>query len=689
MFEVTNVDVQVHRMKGEDLAQSAAVRDGKAEFSWDGAHAVLGIEQTEEGTIGKLDLHIDQQSCEPNNNLAFDKPVCLSLHTNVVPRAVTALYLFGDWWTRPAFCSDFSTVPERTQVALIDTGDGFLCFVPMVGSEFKAVMGPGGTDWVSLSLTAGRDAQSSVHEPLFVCTEADTIYEAIRRAFAFLARERNIPQRCGRRYPEIFEYLGWCSWDAFYRDVDAQGIRDKARELREKNVPIRWMLIDDGWLSTKDDMLWDYAPDPEKFDGDLTGLVRDIKDSTDVRWIGVWRALSGYWAGVHPEGPLARFSREDLLFAGNGRVVPRPETDRAFRFSDTWHRLLRSFGVDFVKVDVQGAVKNHYEGSASMCAATKGLLEGLDASTCWFDGAQINCMGMAMEDILSRPSSAISRNSDDFLPRKEESFSEHLLQNAYNALYHGQMYWCDWDMFWTTHPHAAKHALLRAISGGPVYCSDRVGETDPGVLRPLAYEDGRILRMARPAVPMSENVFQDPQKVGVLMLSNVTSSGLGAVAAFNLADSAQCAFFMPREISGIAASERYAVWDWRGQTLLRVCAADEAVECAAEENNYRLFLVVPWSGGAACLGRTDKYMGIAAVEAVYPAADGQIIELAEQGPTAFLTNRRIERLRCNGDDAMHLLTVEPCDAPDGTYVSILRLPVRPERAVLRVTLSRT
>lgn len=95
-----------------------------------------------------------------------------------------------------------------------------------------------------------------------------------------------------------------------------------------------------------------------------------------------------------------------------------------------------------------------------------------------------------MENILSRPTSAISRNSDDFMPNKENGFVEHLLQNAYNSVYHDELYYCDWDMFWTKHEDAVKHSLLRAISGGPIYVSDQIGDTNPDVLKPLAYHNG-------------------------------------------------------------------------------------------------------------------------------------------------------------------------------------------------------
>ena len=63
----------------------------------------------------------------------------------------------------------------------------------------------------------------------------------------------------------MFRSLGWCSWDAFYREITEEKVRQKARELVEKKIPVRWMLMDDGWLSTKGELLCDFAPEPAKF----------------------------------------------------------------------------------------------------------------------------------------------------------------------------------------------------------------------------------------------------------------------------------------------------------------------------------------------------------------------------------------------------------------------------------------
>ena len=79
--------------------------------------------------------------------------------------------------------------------------------------------------------------------------------------------------------------------------------------------------------------------------------------------------------------------------------------------------------------------------------ATRCMNRELELDASLMDGIIINCMGMVMENVLGRPTSAMSRKIDDFFPEQENGFVEHLLQNAYNSTYHDEIYYCDCDMF--------------------------------------------------------------------------------------------------------------------------------------------------------------------------------------------------------------------------------------------------
>ncbi|MFR2091805.1 MAG: Sip1-related alpha-galactosidase [Bifidobacterium catenulatum] len=142
-----------------------------------------------------------------------------------------------------------------------------------------------------------------------------------------------------------------------------------------------------------------------------------------------------------------------------------------------------------------------------------GRHEGLDtAAVRHFGNALINCMGMALENYWHRPVSPIVRSSDDYLPRNPRSLAEHVMQNAFNALLMGELYHCDWDMFWSEHPHAWAHGIMRVLSGGPVYCSDAEGHTDEGMLRGPLCPGGEVPRPDSPGLPTLDSLLRDSRK---------------------------------------------------------------------------------------------------------------------------------------------------------------------------------
>lgn len=119
--------------------------------------------------------------------------------------------------------------------------------------------------------------------------------------------------------------------------------------------------------------------------------------------------------------------------------------------------------------------------------------------------------------------------------------------------------------FWTMHPDAMKHSLLRAVSGGPAYVSDKPGATDPGILKPLIYQDGEILMMDRSEKPTEDCAFSDPLTDGVLKLHNVAPYGngrAGGIAVYNLTGRKQQFSFAPADIPDLDMAESYRVYDY-------------------------------------------------------------------------------------------------------------------------------
>ena len=657
---------------------SAAVPVGRRS---DGRTAILcfSLEEKDGALTGRIDLEVKDRTLEDVPFLETVYPVRVRIPVAEMPEKITAIYLFSPWWTRPAFTENLSEIPKYTQAAFFKMEEDCVFVLPLVGSAFRTTLTGGGDDELVFEMTAGLGGIRKVNEPLFIMTRGKTAHEAAEKAFRELSRQTGLKLRKDRRIPEMSKYLGWCSWDAFYTEVSEEKLREKAREIRDKKVPFRWILIDDGWFTARDKTLSDLRPDPVKFPEGFQSMIADIKKETSVTWFGVWHALGGYWDGVAEDSAAALSEAPYLYDNPAGKLVPHPV--RGSGFYRDWYELLKKEGISFVKVDGQGAVPFYYRNGFPLARAARDIGFALESGASVMDGSVINCMGMPMENIVSRPSTAISRNSDDFFPLKEESFMEHLLQNAYNSLYHNEVYCCDWDMFWTRHEAAGKHALLRGISGGPVYVSDRVGETDPEVLKPLTYTDGRILMMERSARPTEDCIFTDPLFEGALKIHNFGLYGeeekAGGIAVYNLTGTEQSFRLSPSQVPELDPGKKYWIWDFRQKEALAGEGKD-TFSGSVEAGGCRWYVFVPRGRNGTCIGLSDKYAGFTAVETQFSKAGTDTVVLKESGTVTWLSDCRPVRVTAQGIDVT-------AQMESRGPVHTLRLPEEAGRAVLTVT----
>ena len=149
-------------------------------------------------------------------------------------------------------------------------------------------------------MTAYKGGQSGFSEPVFVWAKKNTVYEAVHTCAEAAAKETGALLKEEKTYPKMFDYLGWCSWDAFYTDISEEKVLAKGNELKEKQVPVHWMLLDDGWQSVREQRMYDLMPEKEKFPNGFADMVRRLKEDSSIEHVGVWHALGGYWGGIEP-----------------------------------------------------------------------------------------------------------------------------------------------------------------------------------------------------------------------------------------------------------------------------------------------------------------------------------------------------------------------------------------------------
>lgn len=235
-------------------------------------------------------------------------------------------------------------------------------------------------------------------------------------------------------------------------------------------------------------------------------------------------------------------------------------------------------GVDFVKIDTQGTARGKLiERDDFLKDCIELHLSVESAAEKYFGANVINCMGMSNLDLSFRPYSVLARNSDDFYPNRENGFKIHIMQNLFNSVFHRNLFWCDFDMWWTSHFNAKQSSVLRAVSGGPIYISDKVGETSCEYVFPLIDENGNVLKCADSAVPTEDCLFSDGSN-GVLKAYN-TLGDEGVVAVFNLADENQEICVTPADFNAEGRYAAYAYFDrtlWKNGTVRITLKPNEA-----------------------------------------------------------------------------------------------------------------
>jgi hypothetical protein len=252
--------------------------------------------------------------------------------------------------------------------------------------------------------------------PLALISFGNDVYPMVETSYECALELMDVQGRLRREkeYPEIFEFLGWCSWESYRKDIDEESLLKAAMVLEEGPTPIRYLLIDNGWLDLRNgNILYDFPVNAEKFPHGLEPVVEQIKAGGKIQWVGIWHTLLGYWGGIDPHGPLRQRLGEKIVETESGIFIPTPIGSGSFDYYNELHDYIRSEGFDFIKVDDQTKIGITATNLIPIDFAGRNIFRSLEASTRTHFEAVINCMAMGTQGAYHWSSSNIVRVSKD------------------------------------------------------------------------------------------------------------------------------------------------------------------------------------------------------------------------------------------------------------------------------------
>ncbi|KAJ4832878.1 flavodoxin-like fold protein [Turnera subulata] len=324
------------------------------------------------------------------------------------------VFRFKLWWMTQRMGTCGQDIPYETQFLIVEVRNGsnllgrsggahptalYAVFLPILEDDFRAVLQGNERNELEICLESGDPTvdKSEGRRLVFVAAGADPfdlIGNAVKTVEGHL---QTFSHRERKRIPDMLNWFGWCTWDAFYTDVTAEGVKRGLESFKNGGISPKFVIIDDGWQSVGMDAtsVGNYADNTANFairlthikenhkfqkngkedhrvDDPALGLrhiVTEIKEQHDVKYVYVWHAITGHWGGVKPDvNEMANYESKmtypipspgvesneqcDILksIATNGLGLVNP--DKAFNFYSDLHSYLASAGIDGVKVDV-------------------------------------------------------------------------------------------------------------------------------------------------------------------------------------------------------------------------------------------------------------------------------------------------------------------------------------------------
>ncbi|KAL6892728.1 family 36 glycoside hydrolase [Trichoderma longibrachiatum] len=451
---------------------------------------------------------------------------------------------------------------------------------------------------------------------------------------------------------EWYDGLGYCTWNALGQRLTEQKILDAIDKLKEHNIGITSLIIDDNWQSidykgeSQFQYGWvDFEAEPEAFPNGLKAAIQKIRQKNpNILHVAVWHALLGYWGGISPDGKIAKkyktvevereeAKRRNLPLGGKMTVIAKEDVEK---FYDDFYLFLAESDVDGVKTDAQFMIDMWKSASVRHDLINTYLDAWSLACLRYFSVKTISCMSQIPQALFNsqmlpgRPPFLV-RNSDDFFPQIPSSHPWHVWTNAYNSIFMEYLNVLpDWDMFQTVHDYSGFHAAARCVSGGPIYITDVPGEHNMDLIRQMTgvtpkrktviFRPNSLGRAIFPYIGYDDDLLL---KVG--SYNGPAETGTPIVAIFNISARPLTELIPLHCFPGTVSSQHYIV---RAHVTGKTSApmkpedATSLIAGSLDVRGYEIFTAfpaIPVRGAdhgeiwAASLGLVDKMTGSVAL----------------------------------------------------------------------------
>jgi len=203
-----------------------------------------------------------------------------------------------------------------------------------------------------------------------------------------------------------YDGFTYCTWNGLGQNLTEEKISGALSSLEKNGIKISNLIIDDNWQSLDNEggnqMVrgWkEFEANPKGFPQGLRTAITSIRTKyPNIRHIGVWHAILGYWGGISPSGKLAQNyrtravqKRPDVIAIGDNKMLVIDEPDVKRMYND-FYTFLNQSGVDAVKTDAQFFLDEIQDAPDRRALTNTYLNTWVSAQLRHMGGLAISCM---------------------------------------------------------------------------------------------------------------------------------------------------------------------------------------------------------------------------------------------------------------------------------------------------------
>lgn len=538
----------------------------------------------------------------------------------------------------PAFWEKAQDIPQKSLFLLWEHQPGvFAALISLMGQDsYVEIQGVGKSLFAHIQTENISVLEQKI--PLAICGYDTNPYLLIDR---LIRHARGIIPSFTLRHekpiPKWSKYLGWTSWYAFQKDVNQKKLLQTVMSFEEKNIPLGYMILDEGWQSVDEkNKLLDLESNRNFILG-LKPIIKEAKKRLPLKAFGIWHPLQGYWNGIAANTSYGK--KYHLLPTG----FPHPQDFE--RFINDLHKALKREGVDFVKVDNESNTRHFFSQDIPYVANIKTIFSKLEDSVEKYLGKGI-IHSMSHENALlfCMNKSPFLRSSNPIFPKVSRNADEHIIQNAYNSLWLSQIAYPDWDTFQTHMKRSMWHAAARALSGGPIYIADKPDQINKDLINMLILPDGKLPHLNQCAVPTRTSLFNPPQKHPPLKIWN-RSLEMGLVGVFNVSSKQVNYLIGPQDAEFLQRpqNETYLLWSRREGFLAEIGAKDWT-QRKIDAKQWDIVIISCVKNGVAVIGNPEAFNAPGWIEKILWTLESSQnilqVKMRNQGPLLLYSKKR-------------------------------------------------